>query len=485
MKKALSIIVVVMSVLTFTNIHVNAESTISEKCNVLDLPEENPDLQTVNCLLTEAALKYDVPPEIVKAVAEKENGNWSHFDENGEPIVSDDGGIGLMQVTNKPLLDEKRLKYDLPYNIEAGVQILDEMYERNDLPTINGGERNVIEHWYFAVMAYNGIKPVNSPIDRDGEYNEEAYQEEVFRLINQYSGLDLVTIPFEKDDFEYDRESSDNITFNKMKYEFNLPLTKTRHELKKGYEAQALTDTRLRELPTVDSPIVEGISKNEKVEITGPFVYEYKENKKNHFVWYPVRTESGKTGFMTSMYLSFSFSDVSEDYYARDHINHLYDRNIVNGIPGGKFGIGDPLTRWQAVLLITRANQTEIGNRPDPGFEDVPKDYPYYEEIAAAVDEGLFQGTGNQEFKPRATLTRAEMAVVLQRLYDFPQPNQGNPFEDLPAESWYTEEVNRLYHAGITNGYGEPDTFAPKTTVSRDQFAVFMTRSIAPEYRLD
>lgn len=485
MKKITISVIMIFSILAFTNTPVNAESTISEKCNLENLPEENPDLQTVNCLLTETALKYDIPPEVVKAVAEKENGDWKHFDEDGEPIVSADGGIGLMQVTNKPLFDEKRLKYDLPYNIKAGVEVLDDMFERNDLPTINGMERNVIEHWYFAVMAYNGIKPVNSPIKRDGEYNYDAYQEQVFRNIEQYSGLNLVSIPFEKDHFEYNPESSDNITFNKMKYEFNLPLTKSRHYLEDGFQAEVTTDTKLRKSPTSDSEKIMDVGKGEKVEITGPFVYENVENRKNHFVWYPVRTEDGKTGFLTSMYLTFSFSDVADDYYAQEHIDYLYNRSIINGIPGGEFGVGDPLTRWQAVLLITRANHTEIGDRPDPGFEDVPKDYPYYEEIAAAVDEGLFQGTGDNEFKPGATLTRAEMAVVLQRLYDFPATNESNPFTDVVPDSWYSKEVNRLYHAGITNGYGDPNTFAPETTVSRDQFAVFMTRAIAPEYRLD
>lgn len=484
MKKIFLYLIAVFSALAFTGIQAHAESTVSEKCNLNNLPEDNPDYQTINCLLTETALKYDIPPEIVKAVAEEENGGWKHFDEDGEPVISPDGGIGLMQITNKPLLDEKRLKYDLPYNIEAGVQVLDDMFSRNDLPTINGEERDIIEHWYFAVMAYNGIKPVNSPVTRDGEENDEAYQERVFHKISQLNDLDLVPLPFERDHFDYDRDSSANITFNKMKYTVDAPLTKTRHLLEKGYQAEVTTDTRLRKSPTTNSELLTKMKKGEKVEVTGPFVYEKAKDKANHFVWYPVRTEDGKTGFITSMYLTFSFSDFSDDYYASEEIDYLYDRKIINGIPGGTFGVGDPLTRWQAVLLITRANHTEIGDRPDPGFTDISKDYKYYEEIAAAVDEGLFKGTGDHEFRPDATMTRAEMAVVLQRLYDFPAANKPTPFTDVPSNTWYTDHVNRLYHAGITNGYATPETFAPKTTVSRDQFAVFMTRSIDEEYRL-
>ena len=36
--------------------------------------------------------------------------------------------------------------------------------EAEDLPKVAGADRHTIENWYFPVMAYNGIKPANSPI---------------------------------------------------------------------------------------------------------------------------------------------------------------------------------------------------------------------------------------------------------------------------------------------------------------------------------
>ena len=75
-----------------------------------------------------------------------------------------DGGIGLMQITNKDNYDQEKLKYDIYYNINAGIEILNSMYDRKDLPKIKGAGREVIENWYFPVMAYNGTKPVNSPL---------------------------------------------------------------------------------------------------------------------------------------------------------------------------------------------------------------------------------------------------------------------------------------------------------------------------------
>ena len=77
----------------------SAESNWASKCGEVQ-PNENPTFQQMNCLLTNAAIDADIPPEVVKAVATQENG-WKQFDENGEPIISEDGGIGLMQITNK------------------------------------------------------------------------------------------------------------------------------------------------------------------------------------------------------------------------------------------------------------------------------------------------------------------------------------------------------------------------------------------------
>src|SRR5207344_1418681 len=97
---------------------------------------------------TNAAIDADIPPEVVKAVATQESG-WKQF-KDGKPYISDDGGIGIMQITNKPNLDQEKLKYDIYYNIEAGIDILNSMYDdRTDLPTIKGAGRDVIENWYF------------------------------------------------------------------------------------------------------------------------------------------------------------------------------------------------------------------------------------------------------------------------------------------------------------------------------------------------
>ncbi|WP_085991040.1 S-layer homology domain-containing protein [Oceanobacillus senegalensis] len=446
----------------------------------------NPDKATINCLLTETALAYDVPPEIVKAIAEKENGGWNHFDENGEVIISDDNGIGLMQITNQSGYDQERLKTDLVYNIQAGVEILNHMFERNDLPTINDGERDVIENWYFAIMAYNGTKPVNSPIvQATGERNTDAYQEQVFSKIDKNGLIDLQELPFTREDFDYHPGSDENIDFTTMNYQFTLPLTKTKHNFTDSQAVRATTDTRLRALPTTTSEH-RNVSKGASLTIDGTFEYD-KHNGNNHFVWYPVKTSDGKSGYIASSYLGERFTDVPADHYAAEAIYYLVDSGVIQGIGNNKFGInGVPLTRWQVALMITRAENLSLNNRPAPDFTDV-NGHKYEKEIAAVVDEGYFNGTSDSTFEPEKTLTRSEMAAALDRIYAFPKASKAHPFDDVYADPnswWYSDAVADLYEAGITNGAGSVNTFAPRMDVSREQFAVFLARSLNEEFRI-
>lgn len=467
-----------------TNQNVSAATTdeIRKACGYDSMEKVNPNFGTMNCLLTQTALAYNVPPEIVKAIAESESGDWKHFDENGEAIITGDNGIGIMQITNQSGYDVERLKNDIVYNIKAGVEILDYMYNRSDLPKINTKERDVLEHWYFAIMAYNGTKPVNSPIiQATGAKNKDAYQEKVFTTLENFSLIKLADLPFTKNDFRYDPNSTANIEFVTKQYYFNVPFTKSKHFFKTGQNVVTTTDTRLRTEPTTSSNHYP-LNKGEVLTITGPFVYDKDPTKKNHFVWYPVKRQNGTTGFIASSYIKYRFKDIPAGYWAATEIDYLVDRGILKGVGDDKFGIGQNLSRWQAAVLLARAQNLSLTNRPDPGFVDVSKNYPYYSEIAAVVDEGIFEGLPGNKFDPDATLTRAQMAAVLQRIYNFPAPTKEHNFKDVKKDDWYADSVARLYAAGITTGV-DKDNFGTNVKITREQFAVFMVRSMDESFR--
>lgn len=271
-------------------------------------PNTNPSPQQLNCMLTNAAIEAKIPPEVVKAVAEQES-SWIQF-KDGKPLVSADGGIGIMQLTNQSGYDDEKLKTDITYNIQAGVEVLAGMFRRTDLPKIKGAGGDVIENWYFPVMAYNGIKPVNSPLfQSDGTRNMTAYQEKVFVKIKEASFLgseNLAVFPFNRADFAYDPASDQNIVFNKLLYALSGKMHSSRYGYVAGNKVVVTGDNvNLRSGPGSSFASVKLVPKGTSLIISGAFLFDKNIGSSNKFVWYPVKTVDQKlSGYIASAYIT-------------------------------------------------------------------------------------------------------------------------------------------------------------------------------------
>lgn len=288
-------------------------SGLEAKCKVFGAlkPGVNPSYQQMNCLLTNAALNANIPPEVVKAVASKESG-WKQFDAYGGPYLStfSDGGVGIMQVTNHPEYDQESLESSLIYNIEKGVEILSDIYDTNNLPKIKGADRNVIENWYFPVMAYNGTKPVNSPLyQATGKRNASAYQEKVYeKIVNDsfQKSIRLAQFPFKTADFDYDKASDENIKFTKKEYIIpKEQLHSSAYLFTKGSKVMVTGQkVNIQKQPSTGKNPGTAV-KNDVLVIKGPFVYDKNSSIPNQFVWYPVETIDHKTkGYISSAYIT-------------------------------------------------------------------------------------------------------------------------------------------------------------------------------------
>ncbi|MGG2025520.1 Ig-like domain-containing protein [Gottfriedia sp. S16(2024)] len=270
----------------------------------------NPSNQQINCLLTNAALSKNIPPEVVKSIAMKES-SWRQFDEKGQPVVSTDNGFGIMQVTDSNI-DTEKLKSDIVYNIETGVNILDQKYKLSSLPKIKDAGREIIENWYFPVMAYNGTMPVNSPLKRNDDHliirNLETYQDKVFNIIEDQSLLGstkLAKYPFAYDDFTYDPKLNESIKFNKPVYTMTSGLHESAYLLKKGDIVKVtMAGTKLRTQPNTSSSYT-AQPLNQVFVINGEFKYTEPNSSLNHFVWFPVKSTDGKkSGYIASSYIA-------------------------------------------------------------------------------------------------------------------------------------------------------------------------------------
>lgn len=108
-------------------------------------------------------------------------------------------------------------------------------------------------------------------------------------------------------------------------------------------------------------------------------------------------------------------------------------------------------------------------------FTDVREGDWFYDAVAYAYTNGLFNGTSATTFSPNGTMTRSMLVTVLWRMEDEPTANSANPFADVAAGTWYTDAVVWASSAGIVNGTSAT-TFDPDGTVTREQIAAILYR---------
>jgi hypothetical protein len=126
-------------------------------------PYVNPSPADIRAELSAAAVARGIPPRILYGIAYQES-TWRQFDTGGDPLISADNGIGIMQVTTVPAgVDVARLKTDIDYNIGVGADILVTKwgYAPSVFAVIGDGNPRCYEDWFFAVWAYNGLKADN------------------------------------------------------------------------------------------------------------------------------------------------------------------------------------------------------------------------------------------------------------------------------------------------------------------------------------
>lgn len=115
-------------------------------------------------------------------------------------------------------------------------------------------------------------------------------------------------------------------------------------------------------------------------------------------------------------------------------------------------------------------------------FSDVPQDYWAYAYIEALREAGLTGGYADGTYRPENPVTRAEMAVFLERgmrgsAYEPPTAN-GEAFGDISASYWASDWIEQLYSDGITSGCStSPRQYCPEQVVSRAEMSIFLERA--------
>jgi hypothetical protein len=114
------------------------------------------------------------------------------------------------------------------------------------------------------------------------------------------------------------------------------------------------------------------------------------------------------------------------------------------------------------------------------GFDDVPADHWAFSYIEDLAVSGITSGCGEGNFCPNAPITRAQLAVFLERGmngadYAPPAPT-GRVFLDVSQRTFAANYIEQLARDGVTVGCGN-SYFCPDGEVTRAQMAVLLLKA--------
>lgn len=154
----------------------------------------------------------------------------------------------------------------------------------------------------------------------------------------------------------------------------------------------------------------------------------------------------------------------------REHIAYL------GGYGNGLFGPNDNMTRAQVAQMFYNL-LLEKDILVTTSFSDVPADAWYAKAVNTLASLGIIKGIGNDQFAPNRTITRAEFTVIAMRFANV-SATVTNPFSDIASSDWYYTAVTSAVSYGWITGYSD-GTFKPMATITRAEVATIVNRMLA------
>ena len=147
----------------------------------------------------------------------------------------------------------------------------------------------------------------------------------------------------------------------------------------------------------------------------------------------------------------------------------------MGGYGNGLFGPNDNMTRAQAAqmfynLLLNKNVDITVD------FTDVPADAWYGNAVRTLASLGVIKGIGNDQFAPNRTITRAEFTVIAMRFANV-SADVTNPFTDISTNDWFYSAVTSAVSYGWINGYGD-GSFRPQATITRAEVVTIVNRML-------
>ncbi|MEA2578956.1 MAG: hypothetical protein QOD78_2544 [Chloroflexota bacterium] len=166
------------------------------------------------------------------------------------------------------------------------------------------------------------------------------------------------------------------------------------------------------------------------------------------------------------------FNDIATSTFI-DDIHWLFYQGITGGCGSGKFCPKASVTRVQMAQFLVRA------------FHYPPTATDYFVDDRGISGENSINslraanitgGCAPDRFCPRASVTRAQMAIFLAKALNLPATTT-DYFDDDNGKTGESS-INRMAAAGLTGGCA-PRRYCPRANITREQMAAFLRRALS------
>ncbi|MDW0108688.1 C40 family peptidase [Sporosarcina aquimarina] len=165
------------------------------------------------------------------------------------------------------------------------------------------------------------------------------------------------------------------------------------------------------------------------------------------------------------------FSDLTAQHPAYKAIETLSTQKVIGGYKDGSFQPETQVTRGQAATMVNRV--LKLRPRFPLTYSDVPANHSFANDISAMSDAGILQGFEDGSFGMYDPLTKAQLAIILDRAFSMSQTASSMtkaPYADVPVTYRAAGAISALKKMDKTTVF-QTTNFSISANATRAEFS--------------
>lgn len=182
---------------------------------------------------------------------------------------------------------------------------------------------------------------------------------------------------------------------------------------------------------------------------------------------------------------AINFQDVPDNYWAKPYIDALSSRGLTSGFEDGLFRPDQPVTRAQIANLVSRSFDLEA-DKENLAFSDVANDYWARETIEETVKGGFMTGFPDNTFAPDDPVTRAQAFTTLVTGLGIEPPADVpetiSRYTDANAiPKWATDKMAAATEGSLVINHPNLDQLNPEQPTTRAELAAMIYQALVKQ----